>query len=60
MNESKKTTSGLKLEQQLELRVFQEKIKNLTREQTQEFLVELFRQMMLKDNLIKTLFLKQL
>lgn len=60
MNESKKTTSGLKLEQQLELRVFQEKIKNLTREQTQEFLVELFRQMMLKDNLIKTLFFKQL
>ena len=60
MNESKKTTSGLKLEQQLELRIFQEKIKNLTREQTQEFLVELFRQMMLKDNLIKTLFLKQL
>ena len=56
MNESKKTTSGLKLEQQLELRVFQEKIKNLTREQTQE----LFRQMMLKDNLIKTLFFKQL
>lgn len=60
MNESKKTTSGLKLEQQLELRIFQEKIKNLTREQTQEFLVELFRQMMLKDNLIKTLFFKQL
>ncbi len=60
MNDPKKNVSGLKLEQELELRVFQEKVKNLTPEQTQEFLVELFRQMMLKDNLIKTLFLKRL
>ncbi|MDJ0728121.1 MAG: NblA/ycf18 family protein [Prochloraceae cyanobacterium] len=60
MEEPIKKNASLKLEQQLELRVFQEKIKNLNRSQLQEFLVELFRQMMLKDNLIKTLFLKKL
>jgi len=60
MEEPIKKNASLKLEQQLELRVFQEKIKNLNRSQLQEFLIELFRQMMLKDNLIKTLFLKKL
>ena len=60
MNEPNKNVRSLKLEQQLELRIFQEKVKNLTQEQSQEFLIELFRQMMVKDNLIKSLFLKQL
>ncbi len=60
MNEPNKNARTLKLEQQLELRIFQEKVKNLTQEQAQEFLIELFRQMMVKDNLIKSLFLKQL
>jgi hypothetical protein len=43
----------LTIEQQFKLQVFREQAKNLEREQAQEFLIELFRQMMVKENLYK-------
>ena len=48
-------TTNLSLEQKFKLQVLQEQVKKLTREQAQEFLIELFRQMMVKDNLVKQL-----
>ncbi|MDJ0724263.1 MAG: NblA/ycf18 family protein [Prochloraceae cyanobacterium] len=47
--------TNLSLEQQFKLQVLQEQVKTLTKEQAQEFLLELFRQMMVKDNLVKQL-----
>ncbi len=52
------TTSGLSLEQQFQLKVYEKQIKELTREQAQEYLLEVLRQSMVKDNLFKDL-LKQ-
>ncbi|MGK7916703.1 MAG: NblA/ycf18 family protein [Prochloraceae cyanobacterium] len=49
------TPTNLSLEQQFKLQVLREQVKSLTKEQAQEFLVELFRQMMVKDNLVKNL-----
>jgi uncharacterized protein YaaW (UPF0174 family) len=48
----------LTLEQQFKLKVLQEQVKELSKEQAQEYLMEVFRQMMVKDNLVKQL-LKQ-
>jgi hypothetical protein len=45
----------LSLEQQFKLKVFQEQIQALTKEQAQDYLLEMFRQMMVKDNLMKHL-----
>ncbi|GAB4534396.1 MAG: hypothetical protein Tsb0014_20550 [Pleurocapsa sp.] len=45
----------LSLEQQFKLKVLQEQVQDLTREQAQEYLLEMFRQMMVKDNLMKHL-----
>ncbi|GAB4534391.1 MAG: hypothetical protein Tsb0014_20540 [Pleurocapsa sp.] len=45
----------LSLEQQFKLKVFQEQIQALSKEQAQERLLEMFRQMMVKDNLMKDL-----
>ncbi|MGK7914408.1 MAG: NblA/ycf18 family protein [Prochloraceae cyanobacterium] len=50
----------LTLEQQFKLQIFQEEIKNLTKEQAQEYLLELFRQIMIKDNLNKSLLKERL
>ena len=47
--------TNLSLEQKFKLQVLQEQVKTLTKEQAQEFLIELFRQMMVKDNLVKQL-----
>lgn len=47
--------NNLSLEQQFKLQVLSEQAKNLTREQAQEYLIEIFRQMMIKDNLMKQL-----
>ena len=47
--------TNLSLEQKFKLQVLQEQVKTLTKEQAQEFLMELFRQMMVKDNLVKQL-----
>jgi hypothetical protein len=45
----------LTLEQQFKLQVLRDQVQELSREQAQEYLVEMFRQMMVKDNLVKHL-----
>lgn len=50
-----KTPGNLSLEQEFKLKVLQEQTKNLDLEQAQEYVVELLRQMMVKDNLFKQL-----
>jgi hypothetical protein len=47
--------SNLSLEQQFKLQMLKEQVKLLTQEQAQEYLIEVFRQMMVKDNLMKQL-----
>ena len=44
---------NLTLEQQFKLTVVKEQVKDLSLEQAQEFVVEMMRQMMVKDNLVK-------
>lgn len=48
-------SATLSLEQQFKLQVLREQVKNLSQEQAQEYLIEVFRQMMVKDNLVKQL-----
>lgn len=43
----------LSMEQQFKLQVYQQQIQSLTKEQAQEYLLEVLRQMMVKDNLLK-------
>jgi hypothetical protein len=43
----------LTLEQQFNLRGYQQQVQSLSQEQAQEFLIEVLRQLMLKDNLVK-------
>ncbi len=45
----------LSLEQEFKLKVLREQVKGLSLDQAQEFVVELLRQMMVKDNLVKHL-----
>jgi hypothetical protein len=45
--------TGLSLEQQFKLQVLRDEIKNLSLEQAQEYLVEVLRQSMVKENLYK-------
>lgn len=45
----------LTLEQQFKLQVLKDQVKNLSVEQAQEYVVEVMRQMMVKDNLVKHL-----
>ena len=45
----------LSIEQQFKLKVLQEQVQSLNKEQAQEYLLEMFRQMMVKDNLVKQL-----
>ncbi len=49
------TQGNLSLEQQFKLQILKDQVQNLTREQAQEYLIEVFRQMMVKDNLMKHL-----
>jgi len=49
------TPGQLTLEQEFKLKVLQEQTKNLGLEQAQEYVAELLRQMMVKDNLVKHL-----
>ena len=51
-------TDGIKLtlEQQFKLTTLKQQVHDLTLEQAQEYLVECFRQMMIKDNLTKKMF----
>lgn len=46
---------NLTLEQQFKLQVLQEEVKHLSQQQAQDYLIEVFRQMMVKDNLVKNL-----
>jgi Phycobilisome degradation protein nblA len=49
------TTADLSVEQEFNLRVYQEQVKNLTLQEAQEFLLEVLRQSMVKENLFKQL-----
>ena len=51
--------AALSLEQQFKLTTFKNQIEDLSKEQAQEYLLEMFRQMMVKDNLIKVMFKEQ-
>ncbi|MDF0554893.1 NblA/ycf18 family protein [Kamptonema sp. UHCC 0994] len=48
-----KNDSGLTLEQQFKLQVLREEVKQLSLEQAQEYLVEVLRQSMVRENLYK-------
>lgn len=48
-------TNQLSLEQQFRLQVLSEEVQNLSQEEAQEYLLEMFRQMMVKENLFKHL-----
>ena len=43
----------LTLEQQFTIRSFETQVQKMSREQAQEFLVQLYRQMMVKENMYK-------
>ncbi len=45
----------LSLEQQFSIRSFEHQVRDMTHEQSQEFLVNLYRQMMLQENSYKNL-----
>ncbi len=45
----------LTLEQQFQLQVVKEQVRNLSQEDAQNYVVEVMRQMMVKDNLVKHL-----
>jgi hypothetical protein len=45
----------LSLEQQFNLKMYEEQIKGLSQEQSQEFLLEVMRQLMVKENVIRHL-----
>jgi len=48
----------LSLEQKFNLKLYEEQIKSLSQEESQKFLLEVLRQLMVKDNMLKHL-LKQ-
>ncbi|MGK7945265.1 MAG: NblA/ycf18 family protein [Microcystaceae cyanobacterium] len=48
----------LTVEQQFKLQVLRKQVKSLGQEEAQEYLMELFRQMMVKDNLVQHLMKK--
>lgn len=50
-----KNSEQLSLEQELNLRIFTDRVQTLTLEEAQGLSIELYRQMMLKDNLYEEL-----
>ncbi|MBC6421776.1 MAG: NblA/ycf18 family protein [Hormoscilla sp. SP5CHS1] len=50
-----KILSNLTLEQQFKLKVYQDQVKSMSKQEAQECLLEILRQMMVKDNLVKQL-----
>jgi hypothetical protein len=46
---------GLSLEQKFNLKMYEDQVKGLSQEQAQSFVLELMRQMMVKENVIKHL-----
>ena len=51
--------NSLSLEQELNHRVFSDRVQQLSREDAQELLVQMHKQMLYKDNIYKELFLNQ-
>ncbi|MEM8674577.1 MAG: NblA/ycf18 family protein [Cyanobacteria bacterium P01_G01_bin.67] len=51
--------SNLSLEQQLNHRVFSDRVKQLSREEAQELLIQMNQQMIIKENLYRELFIDQ-
>jgi hypothetical protein len=47
------TPGKLSMEQEFKLKVLREQVKSLNLEQAQDYIVELLRQIMVKDNLVK-------
>ncbi|MGL4421944.1 MAG: NblA/ycf18 family protein [Gemmataceae bacterium] len=45
----------LTIEQQFSMKVYEDQVKNMSAEQAQEFLLEIMRQLMIKDNVIRHL-----
>jgi hypothetical protein len=45
--------TGLSLEQQFNLRSFEAQVQNMSHQQAQEFLIKLYEQMILRDNMYK-------
>ena len=54
-----KLENKLSIEQEFSHRVFASKVKGLSREQAQELLVQLHKQMLYKDNIYKQLIVNQ-
>lgn len=52
------TPTNLSLEQEFKLQLLREQVNTLTREQAQEYLLEVLRQNMVKDNMFKYLLKK--
>ncbi|MBE9067779.1 NblA/ycf18 family protein [Leptolyngbya cf. ectocarpi LEGE 11479] len=50
-----KMPGDLSLEQEFELQLLREQVKQLSLDQAQDYVVEMMRQMMLKENLFKQL-----
>lgn len=49
---------GLTIEQQFNMKVYEDQVKNLSADQAHDFLLELMRQLMVKDNVIRHLIKK--
>jgi hypothetical protein len=49
---------GLSLEQMFSLRIYESQVKNLSPEESQEYLLDVLRQLMIKDNVIKQLIMQ--
>jgi hypothetical protein len=50
------TTAGLSFEQEFMLKVLEEQVKELSLQETQSYLLEVLRQSMVKENLMKIMF----
>ena len=47
--------NNLSMEQQFKLHVLSQEVQQMSREQAQQYLIEVLRQMMVKDNVVKKL-----
>jgi Phycobilisome degradation protein nblA len=54
------TSVELSLEQQFNVRAFSEQVKDLSREQAQDFLVDLYQQMVIKETMYRGFLVQQL
>ena len=54
-----KLDSNLTIEQELSHRVFSDRVNRLSQAEAQELLIQMHKQMMIKENLYKELFLSQ-